>query len=118
MRCYYHQEQEAVALCKSCSRGLCPSCAVDVGNGLACRNSCEDEVRSLNRVINRNKTSYEKTSGAYARMAVFYGVLGAVMFVGGVFDWRGFQWLLMPAGAIFLLSGVLHYTTGRRFQKE
>jgi len=118
MRCYYHQDVEAVAVCKSCGRGLCPACAVDVGNGLACRNQCEEEVRSLNRVINRNKTAHEKTSGAYARVALFYAGLGAVVLVGGVMDWRGFQWLLVPAGVVFLLSAVLHYSTGRKFRRE
>jgi hypothetical protein len=38
--------------------------------------------------------------------------------VGGVMDWRGFQWLLVPAGVVFLLSAVLHYSTGRKFRRE
>ena len=107
-----------MATCKNCGRGLCPGCAVDVENGLACRDRCEAEVRDLNRVIRRNKTAYEKTSGAYWRVALFYGVVGATFFVGGAVDWRGFSWLLFPAGAIFLLSAYLHYSTGRKFQRE
>ena len=118
MRCYYHQDVDAVAVCKNCGRGLCPACAVDIGNGLACRNRCEEEARSLNRVIERNKTAYEKTSGAYSRVALFYAGLGAVVLVGGVMDWRGNQWLLVPAGVVFLLSAVLHYSTGRKFRRE
>ena len=65
MRCFYHQDADAVATCKNCGRGLCAGCAVDVGNGLACPSRCEEEVRALNRVIARNKTAYQKTSGAY-----------------------------------------------------
>jgi Flp pilus assembly protein TadB len=118
MRCFYHQEVEAIATCKNCGRGLCAGCAVDVGNGLACPNRCEDEVRALNRVIARNKTAYQKTSGAYVHIAMFYGLVGVAFLVAGVTDWRGLGWVLTPAGIIFLLAGLLHFLTGRRFQRE
>jgi hypothetical protein len=118
MRCFYHHDVEAVATCKNCGRGLCPGCAVDVGNGLACPNRCEEEVRALNRVIARNKTAYQKTSGAYVRIAVFYALVGLVFLGAGLANWRGFAWMFIPAGAIFVLAGLLHYTTGRRFQRE
>jgi Flp pilus assembly protein TadB len=118
MRCFYHRDVDAVATCKSCGRGLCPDCANDVGNGLACRDRCEAEVRSLNRVIERNKTAYEKTSGAYVRTAAFYGVVGLVFLTGAVVDWRGFAYVLYPASAIFFFSAWLHFATGRRYERE
>ena len=118
MRCFYHRDIEAVGTCKNCCRGLCPTCAIDVGNGLACRERCEDEVRSLNRVIARNKTAYQKTSGAYARVALFYGLVGLGFLGAGFANWRGFRWMLVPAGAIFLVASLVHYTTGRRFERE
>jgi hypothetical protein len=118
VRCFYHQETEAVATCKNCGRGLCPGCAVDVGNGLACANRCEEEVRALNRVVARNKTAYLKTSGAYVRTAAFYWVVGFVFLGAGLVNWRGYGWMLIPAGGIFVLAGLLHYTTGRRFERE
>jgi Flp pilus assembly protein TadB len=118
MNCFYHQDLVAVATCKNCARGLCAGCAVDVGNGLACPNRCEEEVRALNRVIARNKTAYQKTSGAYARIAAFYGLVGVAFLAAGLANWHGFAWMLIPAGIIFLLAGVLHYVTGRRFERE
>ena len=118
MRCYYHPSVEAVAGCKNCSRGLCMECAVDVGNGLACRARCENEVRSLNEIIQRNKTAYQKTQSAYVRTAVFYGGLGGLCLLAGVLNWRGFGWLLMPAGLVFLFAAWLHYSTGRKFERE
>ena len=118
MHCYYHQDVEAVGLCKSCSRGLCAACAADVGNGLACRGRCEEEVKAVNRVIGRNKTAYEKTSGAYARVGAFYAIVGAAFLAAGVLDWRGMAWILIPAGGIFLLSALLHFVTGRKYQRE
>jgi hypothetical protein len=118
MHCFYHRDVEAVATCKSCGRGLCPDCAHDVGNGLACMNRCEAEVVALNRIIARNKTAYEKTSGAYTRTALFYAAVGAVFLAGGLANWRGFGWVLVPAAVIFFLSAYVHYSTGRRFRGE
>jgi len=118
MHCFYHRDVDAVASCKNCGRGLCGGCAVDVGNGLACPNRCEDEVRALNRVIARNKTAYQKTSGAYVRIAIFYALVGVAFVAAGLANWRGFAWMLIPAGGIFLLAGLLHNTTGKRFTRE
>ncbi len=118
MRCFTHHDIEAVAVCKSCGRGLCPSCAVEVDPGIACRDRCEEEVRSLNRVIARNKTAYEKTSGAYSRVASFYALVGGVFLFAGILDWRGFAWVLLPASLIFFFSAYVHYSTGRRFERE
>jgi hypothetical protein len=56
-----------------------------------------------------------KASGAYVRTAVFYGVVGLVFLAGAVMDWRGFAYVLYPAGAIFLFSAWLHFSTGRRY---
>lgn len=118
MRCFYHHDLDAVAAYKNCGRGLCPDCASDVGDGLACRGRCEEEVRALNRVIARNKTAYEKTSDAYARTALFYGAVGLVFVTGGLLDWRGYGWALAPAGLIFLFAAWLYYSTGRRYQRD
>jgi len=118
MQCFYHRDAAAVCTCKNCGRGLCPSCAVDVTNGLACPGPCEEEVRALNRVISRNKTAYEKTSGAYVRVAAFYATVGVLLLTAGLFDWRGQAWLLLPAGGVLLLAAFVHYTTGRRFDND
>jgi hypothetical protein len=118
MRCFYHRDLDAVASCKNCGRGLCPDCSADVGNGLACRGRCEAEVRSLNRVIERNKTAYAKTSAAYLRIAVFYVALSAACLLGAFVNWRGFGWVLYPAAVAFLVSGFVHFSTSRRFQAD
>ncbi|MBI2834374.1 MAG: hypothetical protein HYX76_08110 [Acidobacteria bacterium] len=117
MRCFYHRERDAVATCKNCGRGVCPDCAVDVGNGLACRDRCEAEVRSLNEIISRNKTAYQKTQSAYARTALFYAVVALACALAAVMDWRGYGWVLGPAGVIFAVAAYLHYSTGRKFER-
>ena len=54
MRCFYHQEKEAVGTCRSCGKGLCPECAADLTKGLACRGRCEDDVRAVIELVDRN----------------------------------------------------------------
>src|SRR5258707_363132 len=53
MRCFYHQDKEAVGLCKSCAKALCAECAVDLGTALACRNRCEERARAIAQVQDR-----------------------------------------------------------------
>ena len=118
MNCFYHPDTVAVGTCKNCSRGLCRGCAADVGNGLACRSRCEGEVGALNRIIAQNKSAYEKAGSAYTRTAIFYALVGGAMLVTGSRDWRGFGWVLVPAGAIFLAAALLYYTTGAKYRRE
>ena len=54
MKCFNHQSRDAVGTCKSCGKGLCPDCAVDMDRGLACRDRCEDEVSALIALIDQN----------------------------------------------------------------
>jgi hypothetical protein len=54
MLCFYHQEKDAVGQCRSCGKGVCAECAVDLGKGLACRGRCEEQVRTLIELIDHN----------------------------------------------------------------
>lgn len=55
MKCFYDPTQDAVGTCKSCQKGLSHDHLVDLGQGLACKGRCEEDVRSLNALIERNK---------------------------------------------------------------
>ena len=62
MKCFYHNETDAVGICKNCNKGICIECAVDVGNGIACKGDCEKEVMSINQLVKFNAKNYNKTS--------------------------------------------------------
>src|ERR1039458_6240761 len=53
MNCFYHPTVVAVGICKSCGKGLCPECAVDLGKGLACKGRCEEDVKAVTALIDR-----------------------------------------------------------------
>jgi hypothetical protein len=44
--------------------------------------------------------------------------VGAVLIAAGILDWRGMAPVLLPAGGILLVAAVVHFTTGRRFERE
>lgn len=84
MKCYYHHQSDAVAICKSCGRGLCPECEADVGPGSACKQRCENDVKDLNTIIQRSKSAYQKTGAVYKRSAMALLVMGIIFIFIGV----------------------------------
>src|ERR1043166_3474197 len=91
MRCFYHQDKDAVGSCKSCGKGLCSECAVDLGRGLACRGRCESDVQAVISLIDRNIQLQPTTTrliqaGGSARVAgsLFFLVTGAVFLIFGL----------------------------------
>lgn len=121
MKCFNHDSSDAVAICKNCNKALCHPCAVDVGNGVACAGDCEQEVRAINELIRRNRTSSEKTGYAYQRNAIVC-VLIALVFVYLSFD--AFQsgrtpMLVVAAGStvIFAMAAFFNYSAAQKFMK-
>jgi len=102
MKCFYHPEHDAVAMCKSCSRGLCFECAADVPPGVACRGKCEADVAALDLVIQRSKTAYQKAGAAHRRNALGMLIMG-LLFVG----FGSLLLILSPdsSGILFVLLG-------------
>ena len=78
MKCFYHQSEDAVGLCKACSKGVCPSCAIDVGGGLACRETCVEAVKAINSLVTRNvKISVVNKRATYV-WPIFFFVMGSI----------------------------------------
>lgn len=109
MKCFYHRERDAVALCKACNRGVCHECAMDVPPSTACKSRCEGEVAALNLVMERGKTAYQKTGKAYRLVSI------VALLIGGLFTILGLLPILLgqgygaiiaaPIGAIFMFYG-------------
>jgi len=77
-----HQDQEAVGICKSCSKGLCGECCSDVGKGLACKTRCEIDVRALNDYIDQNMRAAPKVFKSARRKTYYASVFFVLMGVG------------------------------------
>ena len=95
MNCYYHKSVEAVATCKNCGRGLCADCCVDIGNGEACRNRCEDAARQITSLISRNvqAAGAKKVTRRPSEYGMFFLTMGLVLLVAGFLGPKAPHWL-------------------------
>ena len=117
MKCFKHSQSDAVGTCKNCQKGLCHECAVDVGNGIACKSGCEDRVIAINELIDRNMGTHQKIRQVYSRNAAIGTLAGLLLLVIGLADPR-FTSFFVPMGIIVLLFSAVSYFAGRKFTQK
>jgi hypothetical protein len=81
VKCFNHHENEAVAICKNCQKALCDGCAADVGNGIACRDTCEQRVLALNALQRKGENALKRSSRTMYGCAAFLFLMGVVFLV-------------------------------------
>jgi len=119
MNCFYHQSVVAIGTCKSCGKGLCPECTVDLGQGLACKGKCEDAVKALTDLIDNNikraainRELIDSAKGTRYIGAAFYLlfgllVLGFVLYRYALDEIQSPDFLFMGIGILFLGFGLI-----------
>lgn len=118
MKCFYHNDRDAIGICSACHRGLCPECIADVDGNLACKNSCQEKVKSINELLEKDKNSYKKTGSVYKRNAIFCLLTGLLsiflgMGVGFMTDSFGLMLFVGPLGIIFLIGAYHNYKSSK-----
>jgi len=114
MECFYHAGRPVIGLCRSCFRGLCRECAVDLDRALACRDRCESHARDLIATLDVS-TRYRGVTPAvrtlWSGMAVIALLVAAFVVVLGLRlpIYREIALLGIP----FLLIGLLMLRAGR-----
>ena len=116
MNCYNHHSVPAVAICKNCSKGLCPDCLTEIKNGIACTSTCIDNVKLLNSLIDRNKNATKRTVAIYYRTAFTNLVIG-VLFLSSGFFYPAMKFYMLPAGCIFLIISISSFISARKYKK-
>ena len=123
MKCYNHHETDTVGICKSCNKGVCSECAVDVGNGIACKNSCEEAVTDINdimlmskKICQRRKDIYKKTNLNYYLMAVTFGIMGFSFIISPFFVKLFLAKLLIPFGILSLIGMIYLFVAGMNWK--
>lgn len=92
MKCFYDPSQDAIGACKSCGKGLSANHLTDLGKGLACRGRCEEDVKALITLIQRNIASSAATSQILKRSSLTAYGSGTFMFVmGAIFVFLGLR---------------------------
>lgn len=88
MHCFRHSETPAVGVCRACNKGLCRECAAELNFGLACRNSCEERVDMLNRIVDTSARSIAVSNSAFRSSGTFLMLMGCLL-MGLAFYTRG-----------------------------
>jgi hypothetical protein len=102
MKCFYHNDGDAVGICRACGKGVCPGCAREVPKALACSGRCEDELRGLSDL----KKDAEKAKSSHIGFAIFLTCLGALFVVWGVLS-EELSIFTVAIGSLFLGFGTL-----------
>ena len=120
MKCFNHPEADAVAICKSCNRGLCHQCMVEVGKSSSCKNRCEADVTMLNELVERGRTAYQKSSNTLFRTGLFTLLLGAVFLLIGLLmsDASGAKYFIIVMGLLFVGWGISYFVSARRLRQK
>lgn len=119
MKCFNHPQNDAIGMCKNCQKGLCSTCVVDVGNGLACRSSCEESVRLLNKITDKSIQTLEINASHVKGVAIFFLILGVAMLLLGVTKITNnpFWFYETGLGTLFLLFSFKNFSASRKLAK-
>mgnify|MGYP003922110541 CR=1 FL=1 len=122
MKCFKHREENAVGLCKSCGRSLCPDCYTEVGDSLCCKGKCEEKVKILNSMIEKN-SQILSTSNQAMKSAAKFSLMMGILFMGfGAWhlsnDRGSLSYFLLALGAGFVVNGILRSRKSTQFPNE
>ena len=123
MRCFNHSTVEGVGVCRSCGRALCHDCIAEVGLSCSCKGRCEPVVATMNDLVQRGGTAYQKTSAAYFRngilIVLFGGVFAAVGIAGVASHGSSIgTYFMIVAGMLFSGMGISSIIAARRFRQK
>jgi len=107
MKCFTHLADDAVAICRNCSKALCPACANETSSGIACRGKCSEELEQLGAMMRASTAAHKINRGGAAYFyPAFLVVLGIVFLAEPLLSGRPPRTFPMVAGAAFTLFGL------------
>lgn len=104
MNCFKHNSVSAIGICKFCGKGVCRACATDTGHGLACRDSCEEQVNVLARIVKNNARVLRAANAQVRSSGLFAFAMGLAFLCGA---WWGYDSGVLPVAIIFFVFGFL-----------
>jgi hypothetical protein len=114
MNCFNHTNIAAVGVCKCCYRGLCSECTTDLGHGIACKGKHENEVTSINMIIEKNAQIYGAASKNSLATPIFYLAMGLVFAGYGLFSNNGARSFSIILGSVFIVWGIVVWKQSKK----
>lgn len=115
MRCFRHAQSEAVGTCKQCFKGVCADCAIDTGIGLACSPACQEEIKSIKALVDRNKQAFPIAAKAHIRNGVLLLLFSVAFFAFGWGEQGSLFIFLASFGAIMVVGAVFSFLLARKY---
>ena len=113
MKCYIHEDEIAVGVCKHCSKAVCKKCVVpNDQNFLVCSEHCKQEVLVYQELMEKTKMAYGLKPGRLPATIIFLAVFGILFLIFGCVTlysnlYLGMFTIVMGLG--FLVSGGIYY---------
>ena len=111
MRCYRHEDRDAVAICIHCGKATCTVCGEDTGQGVACSTGCAEEIAASYQLKQRLRQSLgvgEKPP--LPASVVTYALFGLILLVVAIYmtySRAGVDYLTFAmSAAFFVMAGV------------
>ena len=121
MKCFTHRSSDAVAVCRSCGRALCPDCISEVGLSCACKSRCESDVARFNGMLTRSQPGLPNPSNlvGYDRV-IFLMVLGVAFVWFGLYYFgdHGPIWFFVALGVAFFIFGISQLYMRKKFRDK
>ena len=113
MKCYNHDEEEAVGICKYCYKAICRQCVVpNEENVIVCSARCLEETIAYNLMMEKSKMVYGLKPGRTAATTIFtllgglfFAVFGILMIIGG----SNVGYFLLGMGLLFVVASGFYY---------
>ena len=121
MKCFTHRSSDAVAVCRSCGRALCPDCISEVGLSCACKSRCESDVARFNGMLTRSQPGLPNPSNLVGYDRVIF-----LMLLGVAFVWFGLYyfgdhgpiWFFVALGVAFFIFGISQLYMRKKFRDK
>jgi len=110
MKCFRHHSEDAVGICKSCGKGVCPKCTTELTNGLACKDSCEKRVNLINRTLDNNQNVISASNKQIKNIASMGVIVGVLLAISGIYFMQFDKvngGVFIAIGIVFILSGIM-----------
>jgi hypothetical protein len=117
MKCFNHSETDAVGICKNCQKGVCKECLSEVHNGIACKETCVDEVKLLNKIVEKSSDAMLNVAGAHKRNAIIFVIIGSVFIYTG-WSMNRDNYLFYTLGGIMLFSALTSFLNFNKTNKK
>jgi hypothetical protein len=125
LHCYQHRDAEALAICRTCGRGVCAACSHEGPEGITCSGDCQTLAKAVHEMNLRALRIYgigEKPRRITVPIVAW--LLPGLVFMGfgAISSWRAgtidtTDAFGLTLGAVFVAAGVWMHLQARRLQQ-